>query len=319
MRYALGIDGGGSKCDAVLVDETGAVIGWVRGGPIHIFYDPPEVIAASFRDAVAGALAGRRVGELWVVGSTPRHEPAREVLQAAAEIVHYSDANEVDTAYASVQERWGLVVLSGTGSFVHGRSPEGRDLHWGGAGPVLNDYGSAYEIGLRGLRAAFASTWTESRRTSLAQAIPQALGVADLRKVFHLIYVENMNRRQIASLARAVNAEAEQGDRVARECVLRAADELATLAIDMIGELGLRESPVPVIPIGGVAQRCRLWWDRVCERIRAAAPDMTARLPRVQPAVGAALIGLQQMGVAWTPELVDRLAETEKPFLPAST
>jgi len=316
VRYALGIDGGGSKCDAALVDETGAVVGWGRGGPIHIFYDPPEVIAASFRDAVAGVLAGRRLEELWVVGSTPRHEPSREVLTSAAEIVHYREAGEVDTAYASVQEDWGVIVLAGTGSFVHGRTRDERNLHWGGTGPVLNDYGSAYEIGLRGLRAAFMSHWTESRRTVLAKAIPAALHVKDLGAVFHMVYVENMNRRQIAALAKVVNDEAERGDRVALECVLKAADEMAANAADMIRELHMEGSAVPVIAIGGVAQRSGIWWERVCERIAAVAPGMRPLMPRVQPATGGALIGLREMGVPWTPELVDRLAETEREMRP---
>jgi N-acetylglucosamine kinase-like BadF-type ATPase len=316
MRYALGIDGGGSKCDAALVDETGAVVGWGRGGPIHVYYDPPEVISASFRDAIAGALGCRQVGELWVVGHFPRREPPREMLGSAAEAVHYRDASEVDTAYAAAQQDWGLIVLAGTGSFVHGRTRDGRDLHWGGSGPVLNDYGSGYEIGLRGMRAAFASRWTESRRTSLAEAIPAALGAKSLGAVFHMIYVENMNRRQIAALARVVNDEAERGDRVALECVQRAADEMAALAADMILELGMQDMAIPVIPIGGVAQRSRTWWDRVCERIAAVAPEMRPLAPRVQPATGAALIGMREMGVEWTPELVDRLAETERAVRP---
>ena len=56
-RYALGIDGGGSKCDAVLMGESGAVVAWGRGGPTHVYYDPPEVISASYVEAIGGALS----------------------------------------------------------------------------------------------------------------------------------------------------------------------------------------------------------------------------------------------------------------------
>jgi len=84
----------------------------------------------------------------------------------------------------------------------------------------------------------------------------------------------------------------------------------------MILELGMQDMAVPVIPIGGVAQRSRIWWDRVCERIAAVAPEMRPLAPRVQPATGAALIGMREMGVEWTPELVDRLAETERAVRP---
>jgi len=310
MRYALGIDGGGSKCDAVLVDETGAVVGWGRGGAIHVYYDPPEAVSASYRSAVAGAVAGKSDLEVWVAGAALDGQPP-EALAAAGKVVGYVRATEVDTAFASVQEEWGLVVLSGTGSFVHGRSSDGRDLHWGGLGPVLNDYGSAYEIGLRGLRAAFASGWTESRRTTLVQVIPEALGAPHLRAVFRLVYVENMGRRQIASLARVVNREAEAGDRVARECLERAADELGALGADMLAELGMCDLSFPVIAIGSVAQRSAIWWQRVCRRLAEAAPGTRPVIPQLQPAVGAALLALREMGVPWTPALIARLVETQ--------
>jgi len=214
--------------------------------------------------------------------------------------------NEVDSAFACVQEEWGLIVLSGTGSFVHARSPDGRDLHFGGLGPILNDYGSAYEIGLRGLRAAFASDWTEERRTSLAEAIVRELGVSKLRDVFELVYVKGFGRRQIAALAQVVNAEAEAGDRVAADCIRRAADELAELAADAIRELDMMSLSFPAIAIGGVAQRCRLWRERVCARLREVAPGVRPVIPPVAPAVGAALIALREMEIAWTAEVVSR-------------
>ena len=313
MRYALGIDGGGSKCDAALVEETGAVVGWGRGGPTHVYYDPPEVVAASVPTAVAAALSGLRGAgdvELWVAGYLPQQEEGR-LLGGVGRVAHYLRADEIETAFASVQEEWGLVVLSGTGSFVHGRTPDGRKLHCGGTGPILNDYGSGYEIGLRALRAAFASHWTPARRTSLAEAVPRALGVDDLRGVFRLVYIENMNRRRIAALARVADEEARAGDRIAADCLRQAADELADLAVEIVAELGLVGLSFPVIAIGGVAQRSRLWWDRVCQRLAAVAPAMRPVMPRLQPATGAALLALRDMGIPWSPSLISRLVETE--------
>jgi N-acetylglucosamine kinase len=175
---------------------------------------------------------------------------------------------------------------------------------------VLNDYGSAYEIGLRGLRAAFASDWTAARRTSLADAMVLALGVSTLRDIFNLVYVKGFGRRQIAALAEVVDAEAEAGDRVARECVHRAADELAETACEAIEELGMGSLSFPAIAIGGVAQRSRLWWKRMCDRLRERAPGVRPVIPPLPPAVGAALLALREMGVAWTAEVVGRATES---------
>ncbi|MGC9318367.1 MAG: N-acetylglucosamine kinase [Armatimonadota bacterium] len=315
LDYALGIDGGGSKCDAVLVARDGTVAGWGRGGPTHPWYDSREVIAASFADAVTEALEGVRDARLWVAGGF--HSPdAWDVVRAAGEVVATLRAGEVQLALASAGERWGMVVLAGTGSFVHVRTEQGRERHVGGLGPVLGDYGSAYDIGLKGLRAAFASTWLESRRTSLMDAVPEALGVEALPKVFDLVYHQQaLSRRDIAALSRVVDREAEAGDDIAVRCVREAADELADFAVELVEELGMQDADLPVIASGSVAQSSRLWWERVCERIAEVVPGMRAMIPRVRPAVGAALIALREMGVETTPDLLDRIVQTQEEHL----
>jgi len=314
-RYALGIDGGGSKCDAALVDERGAVVGWGRGGPTHVYYDPPEVIDASYVEAVTAALEGCHGAEVWVAGLLPDGPPREAVLARTSHLCHLP-ANEVDTAFASAQERWGLIVLAGTGSFVHGRTLDGGDLHLGGRGPILDDYGSAYQIGLLGLRAAFASDWTEARRTSLAEAIPEALEVHNLGRVFDLVYVEGLGRRQIAALAEVVDAEAEQGDDIAAQCLERAADELAEVAVEVIRELEIESLAFPLIRIGSVAQQSRIWWRRLEQDLLEVAPELRPLTPAVTPAVGAALLALRQMGVQWTPDLLARAGETAAQVMP---
>ncbi len=316
MRYALGIDGGGSKCDAALMGEDGAVLAWGRGGPTHIYYDPPEVIAGSYVEAVAGALSGVRGAKVWAVGHLPEGAP-RDAILAANDLKRYAPANEVDTAFASAQEQWGIIVLAGTGSFVHGRAPGGRDLHFGGRGPIVSDHGSAYAIGLLGLRAAFSSHWTEARRTSLAAAIPEAFGVENLDRVFHRLYVEGVGRRQIAALAKVVDAEANRGDRVAADSLRRAADDLAEVALDVINELAMNDLSFPVIAIGGVARHCRIWWDRICRELSAVAPGVRPVVPAVLPAVGAALLGLREMGAPWTPDVIERARETASRVMPS--
>jgi N-acetylglucosamine kinase-like BadF-type ATPase len=316
-RYALGIDGGGSKCDAALMTESGAVVAWGRGGPTHIYYDPPEVISASYVQAITGALAGIEGAAVWAAGPLPEGAP-RAAVTAHNELAFHLPANEVDTAFASAQKEWGVIVLAGTGSFVYARAPDGRALHFGGRGPILGDQGSAYAIGLLGLRAAFASGWTNARRTSLASAIPEALGVADLNGVFDLVYVQQITRRQIAALAKVVDAQAEGGDQVAAACLCRAADELAEMAAEAVTELGIGGLSFPAIAIGGVARNSRIWWDRVCQRLSAVAAGMTPLVPPVVPAVGAGLLALRRMGVPWNAELIALAHQTASEFMPPS-
>jgi N-acetylglucosamine kinase-like BadF-type ATPase len=267
------------------------------------------VISASYVEAITGALCVVGGADIWVAGHLPEGAP-RDAITLHNDLVCHLGASEVDTAFASAQEEWGIIVLAGTGSFVHGRTPDGRDLHFGGRGPILDDYGSAYAVGLLGLRAAFASHWTEARRTSLAEAIPRALDVASLDGVFDRVYIKGITRRKIAALAKTVDAEARAGDRISIDCLHRAADELAELAVDLINELGLADRSFPAIRIGGVARHSRIWWDRVCHHLSKVAPGVRPVIPPVLPAVGAALLALRQIGVAWTADVIARTRET---------
>jgi N-acetylglucosamine kinase len=124
-----------------------------------------------------------------------------------------------------------------------------------------------------------------------------------------------MSRREIAASARVVDEQAEAGDAVARGCLLEAADELAEMALDIVGELQMQGLDFPMIAVGSVAQNSRLWWERICERVRAVAPQVRPVIPQVRPVIGAALLAMQKLEVPWTPELLATIRETQAPFL----
>jgi N-acetylglucosamine kinase len=314
MPHALALDGGGSKCDAVVLDETGRVVGWGRGGSTHCYYVSPETVRQSYRDALEQALGDLHSEGFWVSATVP---PAvlTELLADHGPVLGQTPAGEVESGLASAQKTWGMVILSGTGSFAHGRLPDGRSRHFGSMGPLLGDYGSAYAVGLYGLRAAFASRWTEARRTSLEQAIPPVYGLSNLKELFDLIYGPGLSRREIALSARVVNDQAEAGDRVALAVLQGAADELAMLALDVINELQMHGLAFPLIANGSVAQKSRLWWQRLCERVLTAAPHAQPIVPHIRPVIGGALLALKAMGVAWTPELLATIEQTQEPHL----
>jgi len=314
MRHILAVDGGGSKTDAVLLDESGTVLGWGRGGPVHGYYSTPEEVAASYQDAIAQALGERQLEEVVVAGAPRGDRLMDAVCRRAAQVEHVS-CGEVDTAFASVQREWGMVILSGTGSFAFGLTPDGKARHFGGMGPILGDYGSAYQIGLFGLRAAFSSRWTPTRKTSLETEVPPVYGLPDLKAVFDRVYGEGLSRREIAAVARVVDEQAEAGDRVAIGCLEGAADELAALALDVISELNMYELDFPMIAVGSVAQKSRIWWARLCERVLQVAPNAQPIIPQVRPAIGAALLAMKRIGIEWTPELMGRIVATQEPFL----
>mgnify|MGYP005864163875 FL=1 len=80
----------------------------------------------------------------------------------------------------------------------------------------------------------------------------------------------------------------------------------------------MHDEQFPVIGVGSVAQKSRLWWERLCVRIHELAPAAEPLLPKVKPVVGGALLALKEMGVEWTPGLLERILATQEPHLRAA-
>lgn len=310
MQYVLGIDGGGTKCDAVLMDETGRVVGWGRGGSTHGLYVGEEAALASVRDAVLGALP-TPAPPIARVGCPGRRAFVGQWLGQSLSPEQIVPVDEVSMGLAMALTTHGVLVLSGTGSFVHARAEDGRHVHEGGQGPIIADEGSAHHIGSLGIRAAFRSHWTEARRTSLAEAVPRALGVESLREVFRLLYVEHIGRASIASVAKAVNEAAEAGDRVARQVIVQAARELGVLLVEVIQAIGFEDSDELMVATGSVAQGSCIFWDTLCEIAHEVAPRIRPVQPKIKPVMGACLLALRDLGVEWNQDLVARIEQTQ--------
>ena len=311
-KLALGVDGGGTKSDAVLVDESGSVLGWGRGGSTHYLFVGIPAAMEGYGEAIRMALGDRRPREMWISGTPERifEDPGIQVPEP-----HFVPADELSRGLAVALETQGIVVLAGTGAFVGAVTAGGGRLVLDGLGPVLGDYGSGYQIGLMGMRAAMAASWTPERQSVLQHVVPRALEVPSLREIFDLVYVQQISRTRTASAAKAVLKAAEDGDAVARRIILRAADDISEVLADVIHCLHLEDSTCALTASGGVAQNSRLYWDRVCENALKLAPGLRPIRPRVKPCVGAALLALRGMGVPWTPKLLARIEETQTPFL----
>ncbi len=207
--------------------------------------------------------------------------------------------SEYQAAYAQAGETSGLVVLAGTGAFVHGLPRDGKYLHLDGLGPMLGDFGSGYHIGVMAAQAAARSGWHPRHFTTLADAIYRACGGregdpfgASLIAFMH----GNRDRAEIASLARIVDGEARTGDRVAREILEAAADALAETLWDVIDRLGIVRDAYPLIGIGGIITHSAIYWERLCLRAAEFAPHLTPQRLELPPVVGAVLPILEQLG-----------------------
>jgi len=312
VRYFLGIDGGGSKCDAVVIDESGVVRGWGRGGPTT--YVSPEAAATASREALAEALGNLSVSELWM-GAICTSVYATDWLKDRGTAVHRFLIDETDACFAAAGRTWGVMVHAGTGSWVQGRTADGRQARVGGMGPIVGDDGSGWDIGLRGIKAALRSSWSARTHTSLAEAVPPVLGVSRLGSIVgRPITTGQVTRAQIAAVAPVVVSEAARGDAVAIRALEQAAASLADLCELVLDELQIIGQGYPLIGMAGVIQGAPLYWRLFSERMLECDPTLVPEVPTLKMAVGAALEAMRRAGVEVSPDLRGQVAKTQAAF-----
>lgn len=164
MKCVLGFDGGGTKTECVLMDETGAILARSRSGASNAVNVGARASAAALAEAGKEAL---RLAEkqptcvaFALAGISGAGEPAvqaeiRTLLQPAfpnATIVIISDLPLTLVAAGEIPS---VVVIAGTGSAVLGRTAPLKSARAGGFGPIIGDPGSANDIGRKTVARCF--------------------------------------------------------------------------------------------------------------------------------------------------------------------
>lgn len=260
-HLVLGVDGGASSTLALLADAaTGVVVGRGEGGPSNL-QAIGEVAALAELDSAVGrafVAAGidRRPVAAACLGLAGVDLDARDVIDRWAAGVGLADrlsiANDATLLFAAgTPDGWGLAVICGTGSIAFSRDPHGREARAGGWGYLMGDEGSAWMVGLLGLRAACRAA-DGVIDTALLPVLLAELGSADPRDFIPAVYRGSWDKARIAGLAPAVVAAAEAGDPVAHKLVVGEVTELARTAVAAADRNRLSRLGVPVALAGGL-------------------------------------------------------------------
>lgn len=303
MVLLLAVDSGGSKCEAICVDTAGNLLErahrdfrTVTGARfIGGLGRSERLVAETIRAALPAPLDG---SELHVCGPLP-NALVPELGQVKSIAQHV--VTEKDGPLALAGARAGIVVLAGTGAFAYGRRADGQEILFDGIGPLYGDYGSGFQIGLAGIRAAGRSSWSRRYETALAGPIVEACREqSGMGSEFNMVsyMCDIRDRSEIAALARIVDQVASAGDPTATAIIRSAAADMAETVRCVVDHLGVAWEKLPMIGTGSVATHSRLYWSTLAEAVRAFAPVLTPTLPTVPAVFGLCLALADQVGVA---------------------
>ena len=305
----LAVDGGNSKTDLALVDADGSVLSLVRGpqsSPQHLGVEGClGVLERLLGQAVREAGLEGHAGQIADVASAlmagvdfPSEEDAvREAIERRgwAREVHV-DNDTFAVLRAGTERGWGVAVTCGAGINCVGVSPDGRHARFPALGAITGDWGGGHDLGLAAVYAAARSEDGRGPRTSLERAVPAHFGLSTPSELAEAMHVGRIEQRRVIELAPLVLAEAAD-DAIAAEIVQRLATEVVALARVALTRLGLASEPVEVLLGGGVLQDVDGdLLTAIDAGLREVAPAVTVR-PTASPAiVGAALLGLDELG-----------------------
>jgi N-acetylglucosamine kinase-like BadF-type ATPase len=307
----LAVDGGNSKTDLALVRADGEVLALVRGpqsSPHHIGLDGClAVLDGLLGDAASEARLDLRdgavaqVGELLLAGvDFPAEEQALyDVATGRGWARQLTVRNDTFAILRAGTERgWGVAVVCGAGINCVGVAPDGRHARFPSLGAITGDWGGGYDLGLAAVSAAARSEDGRGPRTSLERSVPAHFGLETPVALAEAIHREEIPQRRVIELAPLVLAEADH-DAVAAEIVERLVEEVVALARVALTRLGLQDEPAEVLLGGGLLQSADAeLLAAIAAGLAEVGPSITVRSTRSPAIVGAALLGLDELGAA---------------------
>ena len=306
IQFVIGVDGGGSKTEAVILDERGQEMGRGRGGSSNYHLvgkqGVREAIAAAMQEAAsaAGVKLTQARAVVWALAGAGRPEEAGMVQAVQAELLPGVPGQVVSDALAALVggtgARFGVVVISGTGMMVYGENGSGHWARAGGWGHLL-DEGSGYAIALRTLQAIARAHDGSDLATHLTSRMLEALQLDAPQAMISWLYAPERQPADIAALAPVVLSEAEAGDLMAVDVTLQAADALAAGVDAVARRLGLpAKSSFPLLLTGGLLRGSGFFRTLALQSIRTRVPEARPQAPRHDAATGAALLALEMAG-----------------------
>src|SRR5262249_6244791 len=303
-QLVAGVDGGGTKTRAVILDGS-RIVGEGESGPSNPLRVGVSCGVTAIREAIDRACAAALIhrDDLVAVGvglAGVRRKDIRtrmhDVLVETLGISNIQLVTDGDIAlYGATDGQPGVVIISGTGSISVGVNRQGKRVSAGGWGPVAGDEGSGSWIARRALQGIARATDGRGPQTALTEAACEYFQVANPDDLSTAIYAPTITNDRIAGFSRSVIGAAREGDVVAREIIQEAGNELGRAAVAVIRKLKMEQERFQVAFVGGVFAAGELIIAPLREQVMRVARKAFIAQPSFTPTVAAGRMAQEQL------------------------
>lgn len=295
-RYVVGVDGGASKTVALIGTVEGRILGRGETGPSNYHNVGSIVAGKAIRKAVLEAKRKAGLSEIVpktavvalaaIDSSKDRHVASvfvhRTKIAQTSSVIHDS----VAALYAATHGKPGIIVISGTGCVAAGINRTGEYVRVSGWGYLVDDEGSAFDIGRKALTTAFRTLDGRNPTTKLTGVLKRRFGVQSLEEILNIIYAKDWSVEETASLAPLVS-KAAKTDKLCRNILKQSGISLAELAVTVAKRLRMTRSKFMVTTVGGNFKSGRYLLEPFAARLKLDCPYAQLKRLTIEPAIGA--------------------------------
>lgn len=259
MEYIIGVDGGGTKTEAVAYSLEGEVLNTSLKGFANLLNGKEEAlnnIVSSIEELINEFGKENLRGVYLGIAGVEVGNNRDEILKAIQETLEIESSlmNDGELALkAMLKGEDGILVIAGTGSIAFGIK-DGKSARAGGWGHLLGDEGSGYKISIDTLKNILFEEDNSIEKSNLSQAIMKEFNWNSVDEIVGFVY--SSSKDEIAKVAPVVSKLAEAGDNFARGILEKEAIALAKTTQNVYEKLGFEKCSIGLV--GGVLRKSKI-------------------------------------------------------------
>lgn len=298
MKYFIGIDGGGTKTKAVLIDSSDNNLACAitsSSNINHISSQQLEILLnnlvselcdkANLKlndiDVICGGFAGASSSKI------PEYIAALKFM-SNTRIYIYSDSNLLINICSKIEDnKEGIIINVGTGSFAAGFTSDGKIAINGGWGNIIGDVASGHYLGIETIKAAVKES-DENREGIFCEIVKKRFSIQKIKDVINILYTDKTKSSDIALLAIDLVEIAEMKNKFASSIINRGLIELKFLIKSLESKLTFETFPINLILTGGLFNRSEFYLSKFTDVVR---DEYVITKLGYEPEIGAAKLG----------------------------
>lgn len=301
----LAIDAGNSKTDVAVLAPDGTVLATARGDGFRPHATGVEAALDTVAEAVteafttAGVTTTDHISACLANADFPfEEEQLAAALKARAWGTTVAVRNDTFAILrAGAAEPRGVAVVCGAGINCVGMRPDGRTARFPALGRISGDWGGGWGLAEEALWHAARAADGRGAPTALAHTLPAHFGLPSMYALIEALHREHIAPARRHELTPVLFTTADSGDRIARALVDRLAEEVVAMATVALTRLDLLEEETPVLLGGGVLAARHPRLDAgIRDLLASRAPKAVPQVVTASPVLGAALLGLDDVG-----------------------